>query len=212
MAKAEKPTSRQETDLVLAMSENITPHSQEQKCLLLQNWTQEVFFVNVIIDTQYIIDNYPPNQSKDNPPMIFPNRKGFNPIYMVTSGENNINSGTDNLQVNAYVGDQICWASQSETSNFDHSVYIYAIKPVQGKVFSQNDVRYSCYNKTIVVPSKNDPTLMVEEKRTFPFMTAPIEDTGTESYHIWFAIYKREGTTQKLYGYFREDPTIVVNG
>lgn len=194
------------------MSENMMTLNQELKNLLQLSSTQQVIYVNVTIDTQYIIKNYSPNQSKDNPPMINTNQKGFNPIYMVATQENSINSGTVNLQVNANVGDFICWASQSETSNFDHSVYIYAIKPVQGKVFSQDDVRYSCYNKTIVVPSKNDPTLMVEEKRTFPFMTAPIEDTGTESYHIWFAIYKREGTTQKLYGYFREDPTIVVNG
>ena len=90
------------------MSENIMPHSQEQKNLLQQNWTQEVIFVNVIIDTQYIIDNYTPNQSKDNPPMIFPNRKGFNPIYMVATQENSINSGTVNLQVSASVGDFIC--------------------------------------------------------------------------------------------------------
>ncbi|WP_320053751.1 AidA/PixA family protein [uncultured Acetobacteroides sp.] len=197
--------------------------NNEIRDMLALKSTQQILYVNTTIDTQAIIDHpewYAISKDPNNPTMINtrqvpdPNDPKktvpFNPIYMVATYNSSMYSGTTDLKVNAQVGDHICWASQSETSNMDHAAYIYKIFGDEN-VFYNTTTSYHNYQKEVKVPSRKDPLTLVSETRTFPFVDAAIENRGSEAYHFCFEVYKR-GTdgTQQLYGYFKEDPRIEV--
>lgn len=165
-------------------------------------------YINVTIDTDAIINDFKsPSKDSKNPTPVNPS--GY--FYMVATKSKSQYVGTNVLEVSANVADHLCWSSQSETSNMDHSAYIYKIAYYNNvKVFDDSKVLFYNYEKEILVPKDGNPIDMKSEIRTFPFMDVGIEKRGTEQYNFYFAIYMRGANGQQLYGYFKSDPTIIV--
>lgn len=192
------------------MIEKEVVETQAIREMLGLNATQQMIYINVTIDTDAIIRDYKtPSTNPAAPTQVNPS--GY--FYMVATRDKSQSAGTNVLEVKAQVGDHICWSSQSETSNMDHSAYIYKITYRYGdKVFDDSKVMFYDYEKEILVPKDSSPLDMKSEIRSFPFMDVGIQKRGNENYNFFFAIYKRgDNGKQQLYGYFMSDPSIVVN-
>lgn len=154
-----------------------------------------------------------PSQNSEEPTDLF--GKGISDaIVMIASNEKTISGGnTANLVFAANVGDVVRFTGLSEYNNFDNPVIVYAIKYYdKDRVFGE--FRSKTYEKEIPVGTSGSSALPSKcEENTFNFFTTDIIRTGTEAYNVHFAIYKLNtgtGDCGELYGYFKYDPSVVV--
>jgi nematocidal protein AidA len=168
---------------------------------------EEITNVQIVIDTDKVIRDFPsPSQDSNNPtglPHIYQ--------YMAVSGNNAITGqGTADLNFQAITGDVVRMTMTSEYGNLENPVLIYNIKKYGGdQVFSDFESRTE--QVVTVEPGGNIVLPPNMTTRTFWYFEADVENAGTENYQVWFAMYQRvRGGNPKLYGYFYWDPTITV--
>lgn len=172
--------------------------------------SHNVINIVVVIDTDSIINDFSGksvSQNSDNPTPI-----GHQYSFMVATSKSTINgSGTADLNVKAYVDDNLRWTGISESCNSDSSVLIYNLPKSGGDtVFTKPE--YVRSNRSAMEPSDNTPFPVSFTKQPHWFMQSTVNDTGTEQYQVQFGLYKRgDDGNQKLLGYFQWDPTITVN-
>ncbi len=167
--------------------------------------------IQVIIDTDKIINDYPKGGSTDS---TKPTGIGHQYQYMVASNlTGSKGSGTADLEINAVSGDVVRFNAVSEYDNFNNAVIIYNIQkfggtdvfgPFTSKVFTAAGVQ----------PSAGASPLPIQQVSgmSYWFYQADVIKPGTENYNISFALYTmdRASGNMKLFGYFVWDPTIVV--
>ncbi|HRB70979.1 inclusion body family protein [Flavobacterium sp. WV_118_3] len=167
--------------------------------------------IQVIIDTDKIINDYPKGGSTDS---TKPTGIGHQYQYMVASNlTGSAGSGTADLVINAVSGDVVRFNAVSEYDNFNNAVIIYNIQkfggtdvfgPFTSKVFTAAGVQ----------PSAGASPLPIQQVSgmSYWFYQADVIKPGTENYNVSFALYTmdRASGNMKLFGYFVWDPTIIV--
>ncbi|THF53294.1 hypothetical protein E6C50_03580 [Flavobacterium supellecticarium] len=167
--------------------------------------------IQVIIDTDKIINDYPKGGSTDS---TKPTGIGHQYQYMVASNlTGSAGSGTADLVINAVSGDVVRFNAVSEYDNFNNAVIIYNIQkfggtdvfgPFTSKVFTAAGVQPSAGASPLPIQQVNG--------MSYWFYQADVIKPGTENYNVSFALYTmdRASGNMKLFGYFVWDPTIIV--
>ncbi|WP_052180760.1 inclusion body family protein [Alistipes sp. ZOR0009] len=191
------------------MGQNNQTGTQEVLDQVVLNSSLNTVFINMIIDTDSIInDKKTPSQDPNNPTWI-----EHNYAYMVaTRSQTVVGSGTGDLEIKAQVGEPIHWSAVSESNNFDNSVILYKIKYLNGDhVFDDDYVRNIIDTKMSAMPTPKTFVPATYTNQSFWSTEARIDNPGHEAYSCHFGLYKRDGDgNQSLYGYFAWDPSITV--
>jgi nematocidal protein AidA len=168
--------------------------------------------VMVVIDTDYVKDNYP-NPSQD---MNHPTGIDHKSQFMICTDPRGINNGqgSADLSFKALPGDHIAFRGTSIYGNSDDAIIVYNIVHWSGdSVF--NSFRHNFVKRTgAAVPDTSQPTGLpaLHEPINFTYIASDVSQHGTENFYVYFALYKMaaDGETQNLFGYFYWDPTITV--
>lgn len=179
------------------------------------NISETMVYINVIVDAQELISRYnSPSHKPELPTPILP-QDVTDCICMVATRSNAISGhGKGDLTVQIFNYDSLWWSATSETQNSDCTVTPYGVTHRSGKTIIKKP-KYQSLSIKVFVPTEDDPTKGSFEKCTFPSITAdtmPFKKKATENYLFKFSLYARDRKTGPyLYGYFRIDPTIVIN-
>jgi hypothetical protein len=174
------------------------------------NSVNENINVQIIIDTDKIINDYRTPSEDENSPIAI----DHNYMYMVVSTPNAAigHENASNLLLSAEVGDLIRFNALSEYNNMDNSVLLCEIKKVKGtNVFGK--FKSKVYNKIAIEAAIGEsPLPAVFSKKTFWFYESHIKRTGKEIFSLKFALYKRiRGQKDPvLFGYFSLNQIVVV--
>jgi len=166
----------------------------------------------VVIDTDYLIKNYP-NPSKDP---AKPTGTDHNSQRMIcysprggVSGQ-----GTADLEFSANVGDLVSFTGTSIYANSDSAVIVYGIRYWKGdQVFNNFVTNLITRNRAVMPdPSKPNGVPPTLQKISFASYDSKVRSGGTENFYVDIAVYKlaSDGQTQELFGYFYWDPKIKV--
>lgn len=174
------------------------------------NSIDKIVNVQIIIDTDKLINDYGTPCEDDNAPIAI----DHNYIYVVVSTPNATRGyeNDDNLKLKAEVGDVIRLNATSEYNNMDSSVLLFEIKKIKGtNVFEK--FKSKVYNKIgIQAAIGESPLPAVFLKKTFCFYESHIKRVGKEIFSLKFALYRRiRGQKEPvLFGYFSFNQIIVV--
>jgi nematocidal protein AidA len=172
----------------------------------------KIYPINIlsVIDTDYILNNYPPTQDPDNPVtvdsqaahMICTNARG------TVSGE-----GSTDLVFKARKGDYVFIRGMSMTANSDAAVIIYNVQEEdQHNIFSAFSVDETSVEDA-AEPNPEYVNGIPAAYRTADFsaLRAKVKKHGTATLTIQFGVYTLEqGEAQALYGYFEWTAKIKV--
>ena len=165
----------------------------------------------VVIDTEYIKNNFAKNTDPTNPQGM-----DHNSQYMVAYSPRGIVSGqgTADLSFRANAGDNVSFRGTSIQQNSDDSVILYGIKYWEGDyVFNNFTTDIVTRNRAVqpdpTLPNGLPPVLTVQN---FTSYDSKIARGGTENFYVYIAVYTlaEDGQTQELYGYYYWDPQVVV--
>jgi nematocidal protein AidA len=165
----------------------------------------------VVIDTEYITNNYPKNTDPTQAQGI-----NHSSQYMICYSPRGINSGqgTADLSFKANVGDNVSFRATSIQQNSDDAVIIY------GVTYWKNDKVFNSFTTNIITRNRAvqpnpdqlngiPPVLTIQN---FTSYDSKIARNGTENFYVYIAVYTTgdDGQTQELYGYYYWDPQVVV--
>jgi nematocidal protein AidA len=168
--------------------------------------------VLVVIDTDYIMENYKSPSKDPNKPTGM----NHNSQYMICHDPRGIagGQGTADLNFNAIVGDLVSFTGTSIYANSDSAVIVYGIKYWQGDNVFGTFVPNLITRNRAVMPDPHQPTGLppIQQAISFASFDSRINSGGTEKFYVYIAVYKlaNDGQTQELYGYFYWDPTVTV--
>ncbi|CAM4014238.1 MULTISPECIES: inclusion body family protein [Flavobacterium] len=167
--------------------------------------------VLVVIDTEYIKNNFPRNTDPNNAQGI-----NHNSQYMICYSPRGIVSGqgTADLSFKANVGDNVSFRSTSIQQNSDDAVILYGIKYWKGdKVFNTFTTNIVTRNRAVQPdPDQLNGIPPILTSQNFTSYDSKIARGGTENFYVYIAVYTlaSDGQTQELYGYYYWDPQVVV--
>jgi hypothetical protein len=172
--------------------------------------TSQFINVQIIIDTDKIIKDYPnPSKNSKSPTQI-----GLLYEYMVVSTDNLIKGqGTSSLEFSAENGDIVRFNAISEYYNMDNPVLIYGLGPIGGSPNVFGTFISTTIEKTGIIPGSGIETIPPNfTKMKFWYYQSTVEKSGTENFNIKYAIYQRVRGKEnpELFGYFQYDPKIIV--
>jgi hypothetical protein len=176
----------------------------------LVNSINEIINVEIIIDTDRVINDFETPSVDDESPITI----DHNYMYVVVSTPNETvgNGKNINLKLSAEVGDVIRFNSISEYNNMDNSVLLCEVKKVKGaNVFGK--FKSKVFNKiSIEAAIGESPLPPVFVKRAFWFYESSVKKMGKETFSLKFALYVRKRGQQDpvLWGYYICDQVIVV--
>lgn len=165
----------------------------------------------VVIDTEYIKNNFPKNTDPINAPGI-----NHSSQYMICYSPRGIVSGqgTADLSFRANAGDNVSFRGTSIQQNSDDSVILYGIKYWQGdRVFNNFTTDIVTRNRAVQPnPDQANGIPPVLTVQNFTSYDSKVARGGTENFYVYIAVYTLagDGQTQELYGYYYWDPQIVV--
>jgi hypothetical protein len=174
------------------------------------NSIDKIVNVQIIIDTDKLINDYGTPCEDDNTPIAI----DHNYIYVVVSTPNASRGyeNDDNLKLKGEVGDVIRLNAISEYNNMDSSVLLCEIKKIKGtNVFEK--FKSKVYNKIGIQAAVGEsPLPAVFSEKTFWFYESHIKRVGKEIFSLKFALYRRiRGQKEPvLFGYFSFNQIIVV--
>lgn len=174
------------------------------------NSINEIINVEIIIDTDRLINDFETPSVDDESPIVI----DHNYMYVVVSTpketvghESNIN-----LKLSAEVGDVIRFNAISEYNNMDNSVLLYEVKKVKGaNVFGK--FKSKVFNKISIEAAMGEsPLPPVFVKRAFWFYESSVKKIGKETFSLKFALYVRKRGQQDpvLWGYYICNQVIIV--
>ena len=170
---------------------------------------QDIINITTIINTGYVMQNYKnPSTNPSSPTPI-----DHNSEYMVASYGTAISgSGGADLVIQAQPGDVLRWFGISEANNFDNEVIIYGAPFYNGTAVFTTPIFIQSADD-IMVPPTNYPTAPATQQTVkMWFLEATIDQYGTGSYQVQFAIYTTNSAgVSQLYGYFQWDPQVQAN-
>ncbi|KIX21499.1 DNA-directed RNA polymerase subunit beta [Flavobacterium sp. 316] len=167
--------------------------------------------VLVVIDTEYIKNNFPKNTDPKKAQGI-----NHNSQYMICYSPRGIVSGqgTADLSFKANVGDNVSFRGTSIQQNSDDSVILYGIEYWKGdKVFNTFTTNIVTRNRAVQPnPEQQNGIPPVLTTQNFTSYDSKIARGGTENFYVYIAVYTlaSDGQTQELYGYYYWDPQVVV--
>lgn len=173
----------------------------------------EVINVLIVIDSEYVKNNYPKNNDKNNPIGI-----NHQSQFMICTDPRGIVSGqgTADLNFKANAGDYASFSGTSIYGNSDDAVIIYGIKYWSGDTVFNQFVPNLVRRNRAVMPNVTTPDGLpaVQTPINFTSLDSRVSQSGTENFYVYFALYtlNADGQTQDLYGYFFWDPTVTVQG
>jgi hypothetical protein len=167
--------------------------------------------VLVVIDTDYVIANYPnPSQNQNSPTFI-----DHNSQYMIASDARGIISGqgTATLNFRAFPNDIVKFRGTSIYQNSDAAVIVYGVEYWYGDQVFNNFNSDKVTRAGAVMPNQNGNGLPAETvKLNFMSLDSTVSNAGTENFYVYFALYVcNDGENQSLYGYYAWDPAITVS-
>ena len=156
----------------------------------------------------------PPSTTAASPTQLHPDLKGTQ--WLICDSPRGIvnNQGTSDLNFRANANDRVSFVGTSIEANSDSAVIVYGLKSTSTtnvfNTFNQNWAN----RKQAVMPAQTIGVPAILKDATFATYAATVFTSGVESFNLNFAQYFLDdaGQTQKLYGYFRWDPTITVSG
>lgn len=173
--------------------------------------SNEQIDVLVVIDTEYIKNNYPKNSDPNQAKGI-----NHNSQYMICYSPRGIvgGQGTADLSFKANVGDNVAFRATSIQQNSDDAVIIYGVKYWKGdKVFNTFTTNIITRNRAVQPdPDQLNGIPPLQVQQNFTSYDSKIARGGTENFYVYIALYTLagDGQTQELYGYFYWDPQVVV--
>lgn len=172
--------------------------------------------VLVVIDTEYIKENYPKRnkQDKENPTSI-----DHNSHFMIVTGTIGIVSGqgTADLNFQANSNDNVLFTGTSSYDNSYDAVIVYGIKYWSGtEVFLDNELKLTKVTIDNAVMPDDTPKDALppksSEKLNFNTYSTQVKRFGRENFYVDIALYALadDGKTQSVYDYFRLPASITV--
>ncbi|HEY0612264.1 MAG TPA: inclusion body family protein [Chitinophaga sp.] len=172
----------------------------------------KIYPINIlsVIDTDYILQNYPAGQDPDNPVqvdsqaarMICANARG------AVSGE-----GSTDLAFKARKGDYVFFRGMSMSANSDAAIIIYNVQEEDHhNIFSAFSVDEASVEEA-AEPNPEYVNGIPAAYRTADFsaIRSKVKRHGTATLTVQFGLYVLEqGQTQALYGYFQWNAKIKV--
>ncbi|MDD5271982.1 MAG: inclusion body family protein [Methylovulum sp.] len=167
----------------------------------------------VVIDTEYVKANFPPNL-----PLDPNNPKGINHSsqFMIVTGSRGVISGqgTADLNFKANVGDFVGFTGTSIYDNSDDAVIVYGINYWSGAQVFNTFVSNQVNRQRAVMPNTTSNNGLPADQASINFssLDSKVKASGTENFYVYIALYTLadDGQTQNLYGYYYWDPTITV--
>ena len=167
--------------------------------------------VLVVIDTEYIKNNFPKNTDPNNAQGI-----DHNSQYMICYSPRGIVSGqgSADLSFKANAGDNVSFRGTSIQQNSDDAVILYGIKYWKGdKVFNTFTTNIVTRNRAVQPdPGQLNGIPPILTTQNFTSYDSKIARGGTENFYVYIAVYTlaSDGQAQELYGYYYWDPQVVV--
>lgn len=172
----------------------------------------KIYPINIlsVIDTDYILQNYPAGQDPDNPVqvdsqaarMICANARG------AVSGE-----GSTDLAFKARKGDYVFFRGMSMSANSDAAIIIYNVQEEDHhNIFSAFSVDEASVEEA-AEPNPEYVNGIPAAYRTADFsaIRSKVKRHGTATLTVQFGLYVLEqGQTQALYGYFQWNAKIKI--
>ena len=164
----------------------------------------------VVVDTDAVGSIANPSQDQNKPTGI-----SHTMAWMIAQDPRGVVSGqgTADLNFRANPGDNLSVWGTSIYGQSDSAIIVYDFRYWKGdQVF--NDFQSEKVTRTgAVMPNSHGNGLpAVTQKINFISLDTKISAHGTESFYVFFALYKLDssGENQTLYGYFYWDPTCTV--
>lgn len=174
----------------------------------------EIINVNMIINTDQLIKDYP-NPSKDaNQPTPI----GHEYSFMVANGAalNPTGTGGGDLSFGAAIGDVVRFTAVSEYNQFRQSVVMYDMFYINGDhVFANENFRLTnAEGVKTPFPTDFSDFSVSYEGEDFYWGENNIVRVGTENYGLRFAVYQLERGYQDptLLGFYQWDPQVTIKG
>ncbi|AMP00622.1 inclusion body family protein [Collimonas arenae] len=170
--------------------------------------------VLTVIDTARIKRYYPhPSKDAQKPTAI---DHGYQFMLCANSRGPVSGQGTADLHFQAHIGDTVSLTAVSIYDNADDAVIVYGIRHGEkNRVF--NRFTQNLITRTGAVapnPDSQNGLPAIQRKSIFSSFDGKIKNSGTQDFHILFSLYALadNGEQQDLFGYFRWNPSITVNG
>lgn len=174
------------------------------------NSINEIINVEIIIDTDRLINDFEAPSTDDESPITIDHKYMY--VVVSTPSETVGNEKNINLKFSAEVGDIIRLNAISEYNNMDNSVLLCEVKKVKGaNVFGK--FRSKVFNKIgIEAAIGESPLPPVFVKRFFWFYESSVKKIGKETFSLKFALFVRKRGQQNpvLWGYYICDQVMVV--
>lgn len=174
----------------------------------------KIYPINIlsVVDTDYILNNYPPDQGQDPDNPILIGDQAMNMICTNARGTVT-GEGTTNLTFHAKKGDYVFIRGMSVTANSEDAIIIYNVQEEdQHNIFSAFSV-----DETSVEDAAEPDTEYVNgipatyRTADFSALRAKVKKHGTATLSVQFGLYTLEqGETQTLYAYFQCNVKIKV--
>ena len=169
--------------------------------------------VLVVIDTNYIVDNYPhPSTNPRKPTAV--DRNG---LYMIVASPQGAagGQGAAGLDFMAHAGGVASFTATSISASSDAAVILYDIKLRKGEQALKPRGRLQTVTiPCAVMPDPTEPNGLPPTQQSISYTSYKVEilQAGTASFSVYIAVYvlAGDGQTQELYGYFYWDPTVTV--
>jgi hypothetical protein len=187
-----------------------TEEIYEEANAFLVNSINEIINVQIVIDTDKLINDFKIGSVDDESPIAI----DHNYMYVVVSTPNETvgNENNINLKLSAEVGDVIRFNTISEYNNMDNAVLLCEVKKVKGtNVFGK--FKSKVFNKIAIEAEIGEsPLPPVFVKRAFWFYESSVKKIGKETFSLKFALYKRKRGQKDpiLWGYYICNQVIIV--
>lgn len=171
----------------------------------------KVIAVNILalIDTDYIINNYEPNDNPADPQLVAGGSQ-----YLLCAGARGPISGqgTNSIAFKAGKGDHVAIRGLSSTNNADDAVIIYNVhRKKNSHVFRPFTFDEEELTGAVVPdPSASNGLPPLHTPVDFSSFDSKIKQEGTAHLTIQFGVYKADGSKQDLYGYFEWEVKVTV--
>jgi len=175
----------------------------------------KIYPINIlsVIDTDYILQNYLPDQAQDpsNPVMI--DNQAVNMICTNARGGTVSGEGTASLAFHAKKGDYVFFRGMSMTANSDAAIIIYnVLEDDQHHIFST----FSIDETSVEDAAEPNPEYVngipaAYRTADFSAIRSKVKKHGTATLSVQFGLYVLEqGEIQTLYGYFQWTAKIKI--
>jgi hypothetical protein len=168
--------------------------------------------VLVVIDTAYIVNNYPnPSTDPENPTAV-----DHNSQHMICASPRGIvgGQGSAALDFKAKAGDLASFNGISIYANSAAAVILYGVRYWNGdQVFNPWGPKKVTRHRAVMPgPTKPNGLPPTHQPISYASYKAKIKQAGKENFCVDIAVYTlaKDGQTQNLYGYFCWNPSITV--